>query len=142
MRSDRLYYTFVSSTNFLDDIMGIEQKQELYIRLLEITAESRFNLMKEIWNRKTYNQDIISRTVTQLRNDIFRIIISKRFGSYHPIIRKIAENDGIPQIRKNIGILSTYGLDDKCIANLNCVNVGYVRICIRALKSDFPEIFG
>ncbi len=122
--------------------MKTEKKVELYMRLLEITAESRFDLMKEIWNRKTDNQDIISRTMTELRNGIFRIIISKRFSSSHPIIQEIAENDGIPQIRKNIGILAIYGLDDECIADLNCVNAGYVRICIRSLKNDFPEIFG
>jgi len=115
---------------------------ELYMRLLEITAEGRFSLMKEMWNRKTDSRDIISRTLMQLRNEIFQTVTSKPFGSFHPLILEIAEQDGIPQIRKNIGMLYLYGLDAECIADLNCINVGYVRICIRALKADFPEIFG
>ena len=122
--------------------MRIEQKQEVYKKLLEITAESRFNLMKDIWNRRTDNRDIISRTLTELRNEIFQIISSKEFRSLHPLIDEIIEYHGIPLIRKTIGILAIYKLDAECIANLNCINVGYVRICIRSLKSDFPEIFG
>ena len=64
--------------------MDIEQKMELCLKLLEITAESRFAIMKDIWNLQVrtrplgHNQyrDTISDAITKLRQEIFDALIS------------------------------------------------------------------
>ena len=128
--------------------MTSQQKIQLYSRLLEITAENRFTLMKEIWNlcpapASTYHttcRELISRSLTRVRNDIFTIITSDLPYSNH-LVREIIEDDCMPLVKKNIAIMSTYKIDSKCIALTNSINVGYVRMCIRALKREYPELF-
>ena len=130
--------------------MNTEQKTKLYERLLKITAEGRFHFMQEIWNlhqtQRIISHDIyrdaVCRALTQLRKGIFDEIASEPICSAHPLIQEIAISEDLPQLRKNISILAICGMDTECIAALNCVNIGYVRICIRTLKADFPELFG
>ena len=117
-------------------------------KLLKITAESRLRIMKHIWSHASERtgdisyRSLITNELTHLRKEIFETIISDEYVSDLPIIREIAEDDRIPQMRKNIDILALYGMDSECIAALNCVNIGYVRMCIRTLKADYPELFG
>jgi hypothetical protein len=117
-------------------------------KLLKITAESRLRIMKHIWSHASERtgdiayRSLITNELTHLRKEIFETVISDEYASDLPIIREIAEDDRIPQMRKNIDILALYGMDSECIAALNCVNIGYVRMCIRTLKADYPELFG
>lgn len=117
-------------------------------KLLKITAESRLRIMKHIWSHASERtgdiayRSLITNELTHLRKEIFETVISDEYVSDLPIIREIAEDDRIPQMRKNIDILALYGMDSECIAALNCVNIGYVRMCIRTLKADYPELFG
>lgn len=116
-------------------------------KLLSITAESQYRLIKEIWNQSAsprsvdLNRGLVINGSTSLRKQIFKAITSSDMLSAEPICREIAEDDAIPLIRKNICILAIYGIDARCIADLNCVNIGYVRMCIRSLKEEYPELF-
>ena len=130
--------------------MKTEQEKKLYMRLLEITAKSRFSIMKEIWNldgtqgasTQELCQDSICRALTELRNGIFETITSAEIASDEPLVREIAGYEGVTQTRKNIAIMAIYNIDIKCIASINCINVAYVRACLRTLEADFPELFG
>lgn len=102
--------------------------------------------MKKFWNQSALsrayniNSELISDELTLLRNEIFQTITSSDLLSV-PICREIAEDSDIPQVRKSINILAIYGIDAGCIADLNCINVGYVRMCIKSLKEDYPDLF-
>ena len=120
--------------------MNIETK------LLKITAQSRYRIMKKIWNLSAsytsynINRELITDELTLLRNEIFQAIASSDLLSA-PICREIAEDAGIPQVRKSICILAVNGISEECLADLNCVNVAYARMCIKCLKEDYPELF-
>jgi hypothetical protein len=112
-------------------------------KLLNITAESRLRLVRKIWETSVSSKahkELVTQELGILRNELFRTITSSGMPSV-PICREIAEDDGIPLVRKNICILAIYGIDARCIADLNCVNIGYVRMCIRSLKEEYPELF-
>ena len=119
----------------------------LETKLLNITAQSRLRLMKKIWTQPASPRQhetpkkLIFNELTLLRNEIYKTAISQDILSGNPLCREIAEDEGIPQIKKNICILAINGIDAGCIADLNCVNIGYVRMCIRSLKEDYPELF-
>ena len=129
--------------------MDIEQKMELCLKLLEITAESRFAIMKDIWNLQVrtrplgHNQyrDIISDAITKLRQEIFNILLSDPTLSSDGFVKEVAAYCDLPMIKKNIVILYMTGLSYECIAAMNCVSLGYARMGIRTLMDDFPEIF-
>lgn len=129
--------------------MDIEQKMELCLKLLEITAESRFAIMKDIWNLQVrtrplgHNQyrDIISDAITKLRQEIFNILLSDPTLSSDGFVKEVAAYCDLPMIKKNIVILYMTGLSYECIAAMNCVSLGYARMVIRTLRDDFPEIF-
>lgn len=129
--------------------MNTEQKMELCLKLLEITTESRFAIMKDIWNLQVrtrplgHNQyrDIISDAITKLRQEIFNILLSDPTLSSDEFVNEIAACCDLPLIKKNIVILYMTGLSYECIAAMNCVSLGYARMVIRTLRDDFPEIF-
>ena len=129
--------------------MDIEQKMELCLKLLEITAESRFAIMKDIWNLQVrtrpfgHNQyrDIISDAITKLRQEIFNILLSDPTLSSDEFVNEIAACCDLPMIKKNIAVLAMTGLSNECIAAMNWVSLGYVRMVIRTLRDVFPEIF-
>lgn len=129
--------------------MDTEQKTELCLKLLEITAESRFGIMKDIWNLQVrtrplgHNQyrDIISDAITKLRQEIFNILLSDPTLSSDEFVNEIAACCDLPLIKKNIAVLAMTGLCNECIAAMNCVSLGYARMVIRTLRDDFPEIF-
>lgn len=129
--------------------MDTEQKTELCLKLLEITAESRFGIMKDIWNLQVrtrplgHNQyrDIISDAITKLRQEIFNILLSDPTLSSDEFVNEIAACCDLPLIKKNIAVLAMTGLSNECIAAMNCVSLGYARMVIRTLRDDFPEIF-
>ena len=129
--------------------MDTEQKTELCLKLLEITAESRFAIMKDIWNLQVrtrplgHNQyrDIISDAITKLRQEIFNILLSDPTLSSDEFVNEIAACCDLPLIKKNIAVLAMTGLSNECIAAMNCVSLGYARMIIRTLRDDFPEIF-
>ncbi len=129
--------------------MDTEQKTELCLKLLEITAESRFAIMKDIWNLQVrtrplgHNQyrDIISDAITKLRQEIFNLLLSNQTLSSDEFVNEIAACCDLPLIKKNIAVLAMTGLSNECIAAMNCVSLGYARMVIRTLREDFPEIF-
>lgn len=129
--------------------MDTEQKTELCLKLLEITAESRFAIMKDIWNLQVrtrplgHNQyrDIISDAITKLRQEIFNILLSDPTLSSDEFVNEIAACCDLPLIKKNIAVLAMTGLNNECIAAMNCVSLGYARMVTRTLRDDFPEIF-
>lgn len=129
--------------------MDTEQKTELCLKLLEITAESRFAIMKDIWNLQVrtrplgHNQyrDIISDAITKLRQEIFNILLSNQTLSSDEFVNEIAACCDLPLIKKNIAVLAMTGLSNECIAAMNCVSLGYARMVTRTLRDDFPEIF-
>lgn len=129
--------------------MKTEQMMELYRKLLEVTAESRFAIMKRIWNLnvtsrpKSHDQyrDALSDALTDLRQDIFRTLISDAALSSDEFVKEIVSCCDLPQVKKNIAVLAMAGLKDGCIAAMNCVSKGFVRMYIRTLREDFPEIF-
>ena len=129
--------------------MNTEQKMELCRKLLKITAESRFAIMKDIWNLQVrarplgHNQyrDIISDAITKLRQEIFNTLLSDPTLSSDEFVNEIAACCDLPLIKKNIAALAMAGLSDECIAAMNCVSLGYVMMVKRTLRDDFPEIF-
>lgn len=129
--------------------MDTEKKTELCLKLLEITAESRFAIMKDIWNLQVrtrplgHNQyrDIISDAITKLRQEIFNILLSDQTLSSDEFVNEIAACCDLPLIKKNIAVLAMTGLSNECIAAMNCVSLGYARMVTRTLRDDFPEIF-
>lgn len=129
--------------------MNTEQKMELCLKLLEITTESRFAIMKDIWNLQVrtrplgHNQyrDIISDAITKLRQEIFNILLSDPTLSSDEFVNEIAACCDLPLIKKNIAVLAMTGLSNECIAAMNCVSLGYVKMVTRTLRDDFPEIF-
>lgn len=116
----------------------------LETKLLKITALSRYRLMREIWRLPASpdtHKNLITKELTLLRNEIYEAITSS--GTPTGVLyRDIVEGEGIPLIKKNICILAKSGISEECIADLNCVNIGYVRMCIKSLKEDYPELFG
>ena len=129
--------------------MDIEQKMELCLKLLEITAESRFAIMKDIWNLQVrtrplgHNQyrEVISDALAKLRQEIFNTLLSAPTLSSDEFVNEIAACHGLPLVKKNIVILYMAGLSNECIAAMNCVSLGYVKMVTRTLGNDFPEIF-
>ena len=129
--------------------MDIEQKMELCLKLLEITAKSRFTIMKEIWNLQVrtrplgHNQyrDTISDAITKLRQEIFNSLLSDPTLSSDEFVNEIAVCHDLPLVKKNIAVLAMTGLSNECIAAMNCVSLGYVKMVTRTLRDDFPEIF-
>ena len=129
--------------------MDTEQKTELCLKLLEITAESRFAIMKDIWNLQVrtrplgHNQyrDTISDAITKLRQEIFNTLLSDPTLSSDGFVKEVAAYCDLPMIKKNIVILAMTGLSNECIAAMNCVSLGYVKMVTRTLRDDFPEIF-
>ena len=129
--------------------MDIEQKMELCLKLLEITAESRFAIMKDIWNlqvrtrRLSHNQyrEVISEALAKMRQEIFDALISDTAVSSDGFVQEVAACCDLPMIKKNIAVLAMTGLSNECIAAMNCVSLGYVRMVIRTLRDVFPEIF-
>ena len=129
--------------------MDIEQKMELCLKLLEITAESRFAIMKDIWNLQVrtsplgHNQyrDIISDAITKLRQVIFNSLLSAPTLSSDEFVNEIAVCHDLPLVKKNIAVLAMTGLSNESIAAMNCVSLGYVKMVTRTLRDDFPEIF-
>lgn len=129
--------------------MNTEQKMELCRKLLKITAESRFAIMKDIWNLQVrtrplshnQNREVISEALVKLRQEIFDALISDAALSSDGFVKEIEACCDLPLIKKNIAVLSTTGLSDECIAAMNCVSLGYARMVIRTLRDDFPEIF-
>lgn len=129
--------------------MNTEQKMELCLKLLEITTESRFAIMKDIWNLQVrtrplgHNQyrDIISDAITKLRQEIFNILLSDPTLSSDEFVNEIAACCDLPLIKKNIAVLAMTGLSNECIAAMNCVSLGYVKMVTRTLRDDFPKIF-
>ena len=129
--------------------MDTEQKMELCLKLLEITAESRFAIMKDIWNLQVrtrplgHNQyrEVISEALAKMRQEIFDALISDTAVSSDEFVNEIAACCDLPLIKKNIAVLAMTGLSNECIAAMNCVSLGYARMVIRTLRDDFPEIF-
>lgn len=129
--------------------MDTKQKTELYLKLLEITAVSRFSIMKEIWNLQSRirplchdpYKDAISESLTKLRQEIFETLLTDAAFSSDEFVMQLATCSDLPQIKKNIAMLAMTGLNEECIAAMNCVNNGYVRMNLRTLREDFPEIF-
>ena len=56
------------------------------------------------------------------------------------VIHEIQE-DEMPEVKRNIMIMAGIGFDEECIAELICVSKGYVRMTVRSLGNDFPELF-
>lgn len=129
--------------------MNTEQKMELCLKLLEITAESRFAIMKDIWNLRvrtrplSHNQyrEVISEALAKMRQEIFDALISDTAVSSDGFVQEVAACCDLPMIKKNIAVLAMTGLSYECIAAMNCVSLGYARMVIRTLRNDFPEIF-
>ena len=129
--------------------MDTEQKTELCLKLLEITAESRFAIMKDIWNLQVrtrplgHNQyrEVISEALAKMRQEIFDALISDTAVSSDEFVNEIAACCDLPLIKKNIAVLAMTGLSNECIAAMNCVSLGYVKMVTRTLRDDFPEIF-
>ncbi len=129
--------------------MDTKQKTELYQKLLAITAESRFSIMKDMWNLQVrtrllgHNQyrEVISEALTKMRHEIFDALISDTAVSSDGFVKEVAACCDLPMIKKNIVILYMTGLSYECIAAMNCVSLGYARMVIRTLRDDFPEIF-
>ena len=129
--------------------MNTGKKMELCLKLLEITAESRFAIMKEIWDLQikirplshNHYRDVISEAITKLRQDIFETLISDETLSSDGFVTEVASCCDMPLVKKNIAALAMTGLSDECIAAMNCVSLGYARMVIRTLRDDFPEIF-
>ena len=129
--------------------MNTEQKMELCRKLLKITAESRFAIMKDIWNLQVrarpfgHNlyRDTISDAITKLRQEIFDALISDAALSSDGFVKEIEACCDLPLIKKNIAVLAMTGLSNECIAAMNCVSLGYVKMVTRTLRDDFPEIF-
>ena len=119
----------------------------LETKLLNITAHSRFRLMKKIWHYSPFYRtprilkDEITNELRLLRDEIFKTVSSSKISTENPLCRKIVENEEIPNVNKNIYLLAINGIDAGCIADLNCVNVGYVRACLGSFKEDYPELF-
>ncbi len=129
--------------------MKTEQKIKLYTKLLEITAESRFEIMKKIWNlhltsrpqSHIHYRDALSDALTDLRQDIFKTLISDEALSSAEFVMGIVSCSDLPQVKKNIAVMVMAGLEEGCIADMNCVSKGFVKMYNRTLREDFPEIF-
>ena len=127
-------------------------KEELQKRMLILTARSRHVILKELWalaeskrpgSRKDFNEmskDLASRALTDMRSEIQHLLTSSEMTEEFPVIHEILE-DEMPVVKRNIMILAGIGFDDECIADLNCVSKGYVKMTIRSLGNDFPELF-
>ena len=122
---------------------------ELCRKLLKITAESRFAIMKDIWNLQVrtrplshnQNREVISEALVKLRQEIFNTLLSDPTLSSDEFVNEIAACHSMPLVKKNIAALAMAGLSDECIAAMNCVSLGYVKMVTRTLRNDFPEIF-
>lgn len=127
-------------------------KEELQKRMLILAAKSRHMILKELWtlteskrpgSRKDFNEmskDLASRALTDMRSEIHHLLTSSEMTEEFPVIHEILEEE-MPMVKRNIMILAGIGFDEECIADLNCVSKGYVKMTMRSLDNDFPELF-
>lgn len=128
--------------------MKTEQSIRLYTKLLQITAKSRFNIMRRIWNIRTTGRsaekdiykDALCELMTGLRDELHSVLTSDEMQLEDPMIDN--GYDIASKLRQDIGILVLTGMDEECIADLLCVSKVYVRMCMKALKEEIPDLFG
>ena len=128
--------------------MKTEQSIRLYTKLLQITAKSRFNIMRRIWNIRTTGRsadqdiykDALCELMTGLRDELHSVLTSDEMQLEDPMIDN--GYDIASKLRQDIGILFLTGMDEECIADLLCVSKVYVRMCMKALKEEIPDLFG
>ena len=128
--------------------MKTEQSIRLYTKLLQITAKSRFNIMRRIWNIRTTGRsadqeiykDALCELMTGLRDELHSVLTSDEMQLEDPMVDN--GYDIASKLRQDIGILFLTGMDEECIADLLCVSKVYVRMCMKALKEEIPDLFG
>ena len=128
--------------------MKTEQSIRFYTKLLQITAKSRFNIMRRIWNIRTTGRsadqdiykDALCELMTGLRDELHSVLTSDEMQLEDPMIDN--GYDIASKLRQDIGILFLTGMDEECIADLLCVSKVYVRMCMKALKEEIPDLFG
>ena len=86
-------------------------------------------------------RDALSDALTDLRQDIFKTLISDEALSSAEFVMGIVSCSDLPQVKKNIAVMVMAGLEEGCIADMNCVSKGFVKMYNRTLREDFPEIF-
>lgn len=126
--------------------------EELQKRLLFLTARSRHMILKELWTltgskrpgtRKEFDElskELASHALTEMRHEVHQLLTSNEMKEEFPVIHEVQE-DEMPEVKRNIMIMAGIGFDEECIAELNCVSKGYVRMTVRSLGNDFPELF-
>lgn len=120
--------------------MKTAKLNEILERLLESSAASRYQIIKGLYSGPDRKEWSV-RNVTRIRKELHFLLSSEDVMAAFPFIRKILVND-MPEIKKNIIILSGIGLCTKCIADLNCISEGYVKMTIGSLRGDLPDLFG
>ena len=120
--------------------MKTAKKNEILKRLLESTASCRYQIIKRLYFGPGRNEWSV-RNVTQMRNELHFLLSSEDAIAAFPFIRRILTQD-MSEIKKNIIILARMGLGMKCIADLNCISEGYVKMVIGSLRKDYPDLFG
>lgn len=132
--------------------MKTMKKERLLTDLLEITARSRFLILKELWklpdterpaNAKEFNdasKDMVSRSLTDIREKINQMLISSGIYDSFPLFRTVLPEE-TPTVKRNILFLAASGFSTECIADLNCVSKGYVKMTIDILRKDYPDLF-
>lgn len=126
--------------------------ESLVMDLLEATARSRFLILKELWklpeterpiNAKEFHdasKDMVSRSLTDIREEINQMLISRGIYDSFPLFRTILPED-TPTVKRNILFMAAGGFSAECIADLNCVSKGYVKMTTDILRKDYPELF-
>ena len=117
-------------------------------RLISHIAESRHSMIREAWNHHLENNssgftswqkshhELMSRQITRIRGELFRLICDSRLQEGHPIISEILAEDTI-ELKKSCMIMLLLGFDKRTIADLHCISTLYIDF----LYDEFPEYF-
>lgn len=116
---------------------------QVIIKLLAYAAESRKEIIKEIWSNSSYHKhpsthhkDLITRHRSRIVEEQYKILTSDIMFMKYPVIRRI-DNLEISMQQKSIMILTLMGMPADVISSLNMVAPGH----IYSIVSEYREYF-
>ena len=116
---------------------------QVIIKLLAYAAESRKEIIKEIWSNSSYqkhpsthHKDLITRHRSRIVEEQYKILTSDIMFMKYPVIRRI-DNLEISMQQKSIMILTLMGMPADVISSLNMVAPGHIYFIV----SEYREYF-
>lgn len=120
-----------------------EPDQNLLSGLLSLTAESRHEIMKEIWFHPVYGthsgvnvyHDLITRHRSVTNRRMYEFLTSEEMLMKYPTIRKVIGMD-ISELKSCVIIMLMLGIPARETADISLTSTGYIRFVIE----EYPDL--